>query len=91
MSVIVFAPQWAPFCLSPTSFPKSFPACQPARHRRFAIASPNPQPLKETREASPSFQCIRLTEYVWFPALDYEIVAAWIHQKLDQDGGADSN
>ncbi|MGO8742803.1 MAG: hypothetical protein ACLPYZ_17905 [Limisphaerales bacterium] len=27
-----------------------------------------------------------LTRHVWFPVLDYEIMAAWLHQKLDQDG-----
>jgi hypothetical protein len=28
-----------------------------------------------------------LSRHVWFLALDYETMAAWIHQKLDQAGG----
>ena len=30
---------------------------------------------------------IRLGEYVWFLALDYETMWAWMHQELDQAGG----
>jgi hypothetical protein len=32
---------------------------------------------------------MRLTLHVWFSALGSEIMAAWLHQKLDQAGGGE--